>query len=422
MKGSRLRENIVALAIFQALQYVAPLITVPYLLRVLGPAHYGLLAFAQALVLYFDAITGYGFNLSATRAVACCRDQPFALATTFWRTVYARTALMLASAAVLAVLVAAVPRLRAAPLLYAAAFLTVVGTAVFPAWFFQGLEQMRLITVAQAAARALSIPALLFFVRNPGDYLEAAAIQGSVSVLAGLLVAPAVWKRLHGRPPRPRLSPIAGTLREGRHLFVAQMGFVLSTNTTTIVLGFIAGSTAVGYYSAADKVIRAVSSLLGPVAQALYPHLSSLREQSLELTLRLMRKSFAWIAALALAVSVATFLLAAPLGPLIWGRGFAGSITVLRWLSPLPFVFALINIFGTQTLLVFGMDALVSRIALAGAGANLLLSAALSWRFGATGAAAAAVGSGTLISLSLAWNVWRAAAAWRSPAREVCAP
>jgi polysaccharide transporter, PST family len=421
MKGSRLRENIVALSILQALNYAAPLITVPYLVRVLGPAHFGLLAFAQALVIYFDAITGYGFSLSATRAVACCRDRPAELAATFWRTMYARTALMLASAAILAVLVAAVPRLRATPLLYAATFLNVVGTAAFPVWLFQGLEQMRIITFAQAFARVLSIPALLLLVRHSGDYTGAAVIQGAVPVLGSLLVAPMVWSRLRSKPPRPRLPQILETLREGWHLFVTQMGLVLSTSSTTVVLGFVAGSAAVGYYSAAVKVIRAVSSLLGPVAQALYPHLSNLKAQSLDLTFRMMRKSFAWIAVLALGASLATFLLAAPLGPLVWGRGFAPSILVLRWLSPLPLVFALINIFSTQTMVVFGMDALVSRIVLVGAGVNLVLAAALSVRFGAVGAAAATVTSGTLISLCLAWTVRREFAAWRSPAEVVCA-
>jgi PST family polysaccharide transporter len=187
------------------------------------------------------------------------------------------------------------------------------------------------------------------------------------------------------------------------------------------VLGFVAGSTQVGYYSAADKVIRAAASLLGPVAQALYPHLASLRRHSLDRTLSMMRKSFAWIGALALGASCATFLLAGPVGLLVLGRGFAPSVAVLRWLSPLPFVYALINILGTQTMLVFEMDALLGRIVLAGAAVNLVLSAALSSAFGAVGAAAATVTSCALIVVCLAWHVHRDLALWRRPTQAVCA-
>jgi PST family polysaccharide transporter len=404
---ARLRQNILALSILQALNYVAPLITVPYLVRVLGPENFGLLSFAQALIIYFDVVSAYGFGLSATRAVACCRREPPALAAVFWRTTYARASLMLASAAVLAVAIAAVPHLRATPLLYAAAFLTVVGTVTFPVWFFQGLEQMRFITFAQASARALSIPALLLCVRHPEDYLRAAAIQGGVPVLASVFIAPVLWARVPAGLPRPCVSEILQTLKDGWHVFVTQMGMVAGAATTTVVLGFVAGSTAVGYYAAAEKVIRAVTSMLGPVAQALYPHLANLKGRSLDLTLKTMRKSFAWIALLALAASLATFFLAGPVGLLLWGRGFAPSVAVLRCLSPLPFVLALINILGTQTMLVFEMDALLSRIVLAGAAANLVLAAALSSVFGVLGAAAATVVSGVLISGCLAWSVRR---------------
>ncbi len=420
-RAAPLRENILSLSALQAMNYIAPLVTVPYLVRVLGPVHYGLLTFAQALVIYFDAITGYGFSLSATRAVAGCRERPAEVACVFWDTIYARAVLMLASAGMLTAAVAAVPRLRATPWVFGAAFLTVMGTAVFPVWFFQGLEQMRYITLAQAFARILSIPALLLLVARPEDYVRAAVIQGSVPLVASAVAAPAVWSRLKTRPPRPRAAVILRTLRDGWSLFVTQMAFVLSTGATTVVLGFVAGAAAVGYYSAADKLIRAVSSLLGPVAQALYPHLSGLKAQSLELTFRTMRKTFGWIAALALAASVATYLLAPRVGPVIWGAGFAPSVLVVRWLSPLPLVFALINIFGTQTMVVFEMDALVSRTALAGAALNLILVWILSSRFGAAGAAAGTVTAGTLISASLAWTSRTRFAALRSSREPVCA-
>lgn len=404
---ARLRHNIVALSILQTLNYAAPLITVPYLVRVLGPAHFGLLSFAQALILYFDAIAAYGFSLSATRAVARCRHDPSALAGVFWSTMYARAALMVAGAFALAIIVAEAPQLRATPSLYAAAFLTVVGTVAFPVWFFQGLEQMRFITLAQASARLLSIPALLFCVRNPDDYARAAAIQGGVPVLAGAFVLPVLLRRVALGPPRPRASAILNTLKAGWHAFAAQVGMLAGAASTTVVLGIVSGSEAVGYYSAAEKVVRAVTSLLGPVAQALYPHLTTLKGRSLELTVRMMRRSFAWIGLAALAASIATFFLAAPVGLLLWGRAFAPSVAVLQCLSPLPFVLALINILGTQTMLVFEMDALLSRIVLGGAAANLLLTAALSSSFGALGGAAATVASAVLICACLAYSVRR---------------
>jgi PST family polysaccharide transporter len=420
---ARLWENIASLSTLHVVNCVVPLVTVPYLVRVLGAANFGLLSFAQALIIYFDLVTDYGFNLSATRAVAARRNEPDALAQTFWRTLSAKTALMIVSALVLSALVAAIPRLRETSLLYAAAFLTVVGTVACPVWFFQGIEQMKFLTIAQSSSRLLTLPALIVLVQRPDDYVRAAAIQGSVPVFAGLLLALVLWKKV---PYGPHLSHVAGipsALRDGWNLFIANTALAINASTTTVVLGVVAGNAAVGYYGAADKVVRAVGSLLAPVTQALYPHLNSLKARSAEMALRFMRKSFAWIVLLAAAASLATFLFSGPVGLLLWGREFIPSIAVLRCLSPLPLLLALINIIGAQTMLVFEMDALVSRVFMLCAAINVPLTAILSIRIGALGAAAAAVATALLMALSLAWSLRRQRLAiWRALSERTCVP
>ena len=393
----------------------------PYLVRVLGPAHFGMLSLAQALVVYLDLFTNYGFDLSATRAVACLRYDPAALAAAFWRTMYAKAALMLASAAVMALLVASVPRFRAMPMLYAGAFLTVLGSVTFPAWFFQGIERMRPIAIVHASARLLTIPALILLVKQPHDLVRAAAIQGSVPVLASALLLPVACKINPGRPPLPCLSEIGSALRGGWHVFIAQSGIAMNSSTTTVILGLIAGDAELGYYSAADKVIRAVTAMLGPIAQALYPHLNHLKIQSPEEMSRLMRKSFTWIVLLAFGASLSTLALARPAGIVLWGPEFGRSIAILRCLSPLPLLFALINVMGTQTMLVFEMDAVLSRVVIAGCLANPVLTALGAAAAGGLGAAAAVVGTTIAMVVGLAMALDR-----RFPLRRfskaTCAP
>ena len=420
---ARLWENIASLSTLQALNYAVPLATVPYLVRVLGSAQFGLLSFAQALIVYFDLIADYGFNLSATRAIAARRHEPELLARTFWRTLYAKTALMLASAVALAVLVAAIPRLRETPLLYAAAFLTVVGTVTYPGWFFQGIEQMKFLTIAQASARLLTVPALMVFVRQSNQCLRAAVIQGAVPIVASLLLAPVLWKKVPHGSYLPRPGEVRAALREGWHVFIANTSLAINASTSTVVLGLVAGNTEVGYYSAADKVVRAVSSLLTPIAQALYPHLNSLKARSAGMAFRLMRRSYGWIFLVAGAASLATFLLSAPVGRLLWGEAFIPSIAILRCLSPLPFLLALVNIAGTQTMLVFEMDAQVSRILLLCAAINIPLAAVLSVSMGALGAAAATVTTALMTALSLAWSLrHQRVLVWRVISEETCVP
>jgi PST family polysaccharide transporter len=314
---------------------------------------------------------------------------------------------MLASAAALGLMVAATPALRAHAALYAGSFLTVVGSATLPLFFYQGTEQMTRLTVAQGLARLLSVPALFLFVNHSGHYSRAAAIQGAVPVVASLLLAPSVWNQVGRRLHRPAIGELWRAFKEGWRMFVADAGLVLNFTTTPIVLGLVAGNREVGFYSAADKIIRAASAGLGPVAQALYPRLNRLKARSTVETVTLLRKSGAWFGGLAFAASVFMFLLARPAGLLLWGSSFERSIAVLRVLAPMPFLFAVINILGTQTMLVFGMDAQLSRVVLSGALLSPCLAAFLSSQFGAVGAAASMVAGGSVVALSLAWSLRR---------------
>lgn len=401
--ASQLRRNIFALSVLQIVNYAVPLISVPYLVRVLHPAGFGLLSFAQAIITLFDIATEYGFNLSATRSVAGCRDNRETLSRSFWITLTAKLILMMVSAIILAAIILITRQPRDTALLYWAAFLTVVGTALFPVWLFQGLEEMKFTVRAHAFARVLTIPAIFLLVHKPSDYLIAAAIQGSVLIWATVFVLPATCKRICVQPYLPTIAELVFVFRNGWHLFLTNIAGFAYSSTTVVILGIVAGKTQVGYYSAAEKLIRAASALLLPFTQALYPHLTALRAQSRESALRLIRKSLSWVTVVGLAASVATLCLAGPIGALLFGAAFAPSINVLRCLSPLPFLYGLNSVFGNLTLIVFEIDSSMSRILTRCAGINALLSYGLSMPWGAVGAAAATVLTTITMTTSMAF-------------------
>lgn len=398
----KLRRNIVALSFLQVINYAVPLISVPYLIRVLQPAGFGMLSFAQAVILFFDIVTDYGFNLSATRAVAGSRENYEALSRTFWLTMIAKLVLMTASAIVLGVVVLFSHDSQETGLLYAAAFLNVIGTALFPIWLFQGLEEMKFTVAAQASARILTIPAIFLLVHKPQDYVIAAAIQGSVLIWASIFVAPATWRRVRIRPYLPSPAELFSTFRNGWHLFLSNIAGLAYSSTTVVILGLVAGKAQVGYYSAAEKVIRAAACVWGPLTQSLFPHLSALRTQSRNSALQLIRKSSTWVGLFGLTTSLITLCFAGPIGHLIFGSGFGPSANVLRCLSPLPFLYALTGVFGNLTLIVFEMDASMSRILFRCAVIHAFLTAGLSVLFGAVGAAASLVATAILMTTSMA--------------------
>src|SRR6202041_929777 len=127
--------NAASVMAVQAGSYILPLINIPYLLRVIGPEHFGLIAFSQAVMAYFVTLNDYGFNLSATRELAVHRDDPVLRSQLYSTVIAIKFALCLLSFFILCLLVRFVPRFHHDAPVFFASFGAVVGTMLFPRWF-----------------------------------------------------------------------------------------------------------------------------------------------------------------------------------------------------------------------------------------------------------------------------------------------
>src|SRR5215212_3965177 len=170
----RLRENMVSLFVLQGVNYLLPLITLPYLVRVLGPEGFGLVAFAQAFLQYFVVLTDYGFNLTATREIAVNRDDAREVSKIFSTVMLIKLGLMLLSLIVVSAVVFTVPRFHEDWPVYFVTFPLVVGQTLFPVWFFQGMERMKYITGVNVFSRVVAVVCIFAVVRDQSDFLLAA--------------------------------------------------------------------------------------------------------------------------------------------------------------------------------------------------------------------------------------------------------
>ena len=186
-KQPRLRDNILALGVVQLSNYAIPLITLPYLTRVLGPEAYGKVAFAQVLMAYFILLTDYGFSWSATRKISAHRAERAYISRVFVGTWTAQWLLVFGAAALATVIVWASARLRPDAWMYAAAFTVVLGNALFPIWFLQGLERLKVVAGLQLFTRLLALIPIFMFVKEPADAVYVPAIQGGGVMLGGVL-------------------------------------------------------------------------------------------------------------------------------------------------------------------------------------------------------------------------------------------
>lgn len=397
----RLADNIGSLYILQGLNYIIPMAVLPYLVRVLGMEMYGLMAFAQSFAQYFTILTDYGFNFSATRSIAQQREDRVAVSRLFWAVFLIKLILMLLGALLLVGIVHFVPRFhRDAPFFYVG-YVAVVGNVLFPVWYFQGIEKMRYISVVIGIARLFSAAMLFVFVHRPTDALLALGIQAGGLLLSGIAGVIIVLSHFRVKLVRPRTAEIRRALTDGWHLFVSTAAISLYTNTNVFLVGILAGNVEAGYFSAAEKLIRAMNGLIFPLSQAIFPHVNTLVKESRESALRFSRKTLRLLAPLTLVPSLVILIFAAQIAHLAFGHYGTGSIAVIRWIALLPFIIAVSNVLGVQTMIPFGLDRQFSRILISAGVFNVLLAIVLIKLFGAAGAGASVLATETLVTVGM---------------------
>ena len=386
-KTPRLRDNIMALGVVQLSNYIIPLVTLPYLTRVLGPEAYGKVAFAQVLMAYFILLTDYGFSWSATRKISAHRGERAYISRVFVGTWTAQWLLVFGAAALATVIVWASARLRPDAWMYAAAFTVVLGNALFPIWFLQGLERLKVVAGLQLFTRLLALIPIFMFVKEPADAVYVPAIQGGGVMLGGFLALGWIkQKKLldwHWGGWRAAMQELA----EGLPLFGSRISISLYTILIPLTLGWIAGPVALAHYNLADKIRTAAQSLLGPLSQALYPRMTHLFMTDNSAAFHLLKRSLLAVLVIAGSASALLWIFAEPLAVLLGGEAFRPASAALRWLALLPLLIGLSNVFGVQVMLPNSMNRPFNIILTAAGGFSILLIWPLIQQMQAVGAA-----------------------------------
>lgn len=268
----RLISNFFSLSVLQAANYILPLITLPYLVRVLGAEYYGLLAFANATIAYFSILTDYGFNLTATREISIYRDNKEKVTEIFSSVMTIKVILMFVSFLLLAILVVSFKKFSKDWLIYFLTFGTVVGQVLFPVWFFQGMERMKYITYLNILSKVIFTIAIFIFVQEQSDYYLVPLLTSIGFLVAGIWSLYLVKKEFGVRFELQTIDMIKYHFIEGWDIFVSNVFSSLYRNSNIVILGFFTNNTIVGYYTIAEKVVKILQSLQSVVGNALFPY------------------------------------------------------------------------------------------------------------------------------------------------------
>jgi len=369
-----LLENFTSLSILQILNYFIPLITLPYLVRVLGPANFGLVNFATAFIAYFITIVDYGFNLSAPKQISIHRDDKEKLNEIFNAVITIKFLLTIVSFMILYLLVISVPFFNQNDSVYYLTFLLVIGNTFFPFWFFQGIEKMKYITIISSVVKVASVFFIFFLVDKQEDYLVLIGINGVTQIIIALIGILVLFTKFDIRFRIQSIKTIKQYFLSGSSLFLSSAAINLYTTTNTFILGLFSNNTIVGYFTAADKIRQAIQSLYSIISQVIYPHLSRLFNLSLQEGLHFINKIIKYVGSILLILSIIVFFTAEQIVITVLGIEYYESIIILRIISFVPLITFISNIYGIQIMINMNYERNFGRIIISAAIINLLFS------------------------------------------------
>jgi PST family polysaccharide transporter len=283
MSYSRLRallthqisRNMLALYWVQMAAFVVPLITLPYVSRVLGPSAFGLVIFSQGFSVFLMLFVDWGFTPYGLRKVAQIRNDPEALKSTVG---HVRTAQLLMAALSVPIAIGAVlviPKFARHPEFLIMAWAAAVSAGLMANWFFVGIERARTTAFVQLGFRIAGAALTFLLVEGPGDAWIVMALYAiscmGMWVVSDTIIYRRVRFRLHGLR-----AALVGVQEAGR-LFVGTIGVSLLSTFNVVLLGLFVPSAQVAQYGASERIVRTWEQLFGPVDQAVYPRLTFLQ-------------------------------------------------------------------------------------------------------------------------------------------------
>lgn len=354
LKSQPLFVNMASLGLLQIANYIIPILVIPFVTRALGADAFGKAMYAQNIIAYLTILVNYGFEYAATQDIAINKNNKERTINLFWSVIVSKFVLLLLSFLLLLVLYVVFPKVHDDFWLYFFAALVNIGFAVFPTWFFQGMEKMAKMAVFNFAVRVVSGTLVVLLITAPEHYRYYLLISSLAYIVVGFVAFCYVVKKYQLLPHGKFLFD-ASPVRKGFPIFLNCAFAALYTTAGFTILGLYFPDTQLGFYSGAHKIVMAFVMLTSmPISMALFPMISRKFSESKEQGMAMLKKSVGIVGSVGLLVSVFVYFLAPLLVRILLGEGFESSVGMLKTFSPLPFLIIMASMFTVQGL--YGMQ------------------------------------------------------------------
>lgn len=381
-KSQSVKKNVVYNFVYQILILIIPLVTTPYLSRVLGADGIGEYAYNYSIATYFVLFAMLGLSNYGNRTIASVRDDKEKLSQKF-SSIYCIQCITSAIALIGYLLFALFFRREKMMFIM---FFYVLSSAFDISWFFFGIEQFKLTITRNVIIKLISIVSIFLFVKEFTDVY----LYGIIMTVSMLISQLSIWPFVNRFTnfQKPSWQEIICHLKPNLVLFVPVIAISLYKTMDKIMLGAMASQIDVGYYENAEKIIGIPIAFIQSLGTVMLPKMSNLVANNKEGESRkYIYLSLLFAAFLSTSLSFGIMGVSKEFVPLFYGKGFDECIELFLILSPSTIFMALANVIRTQYLIPMHKDRIYIMSVFLGAGTNIIINSLLIPIWGASGAA-----------------------------------
>lgn len=378
-----IKINLIYNSLYQILTMVIPLITTPYVSRVLGSNGIGRYSYAYAIACYFVMFAMLGVNNYGNRTIATVNEDKAKMSKYFW-SIYAFQ--LIISIFVIIFYIMYVVLWGDDKTIGWIMLIYVISAVLDINWFFFGIEQFKITVIRNSLVKLLSVICIFIFVKTKNDVYTYAF----VSVIGVLLSQIILWIMLkkYIRFTRITFKDIIPHIKPNLVLFIPVIAISFYNSMDKIMLGIMSTKTEVGYYGSCEKIIQIPIALITALGTVMLPRISNMLANKREKkTLQYLKKSLILTMFIAAPMSFGIMAVAKEFVPVFYGAGFSKCINIFQFLMPSCLFIAFANVIRTQFLIPHQRNKVYIVSVLAGAITNLLINLLLIPIFKSIGAA-----------------------------------
>jgi len=270
---SVLATNIISLSGLQFVNVIVPILLVPYLIKTLGIAGFGIVALCQAVASYGVMFIDYGFNFTATRKIAQSDGSCAQLSSIFSRVMVCKALLLFLFLFLAFAFFISSDLLLDYVQVYLLFMIQVVGQMLMPTFLFHGMQNIRPVAIITGAIKIISMLFIFVLVKDEQDIILVAQLFGVGFLISGSVALIYALKKYQLVFSWPSCISVKRELSDGFNVFLASLATTTYTTLVPLILSFHVSASDVGIFSAVQRIVNGLKGLLGPVAQAIFPEI-----------------------------------------------------------------------------------------------------------------------------------------------------